>query len=181
MLVQRPEADEFAPFYASYVVKVADVTDAPRRLREQGEAMSALLGPVSEAASAFRYAPGKWSVKEVVGHMADAERVFSYRLLRIARADETPLAGFDEQSYVREAGFDRLALEDLTASFQAARAATAALVHGLDTATWQRRGTASGLPVSARALLYIILGHVEHHGEVLKTRYGIGSAAAAPR
>lgn len=181
MVVQRPNPDEFAPFYASYIAKVGDVTNASRQMRAQGDLVRALLGSVPEAASHFRYAPEKWSVKEVLGHVADAERVFSYRLLRIARGDETPLAGFDEQAYVREAGFDRCALEDLLASFQAARDATVALVDGLDAASWQRRGVANGQTVSARALLYIVLGHVEHHAEVLKTRYGIGAAGPAAR
>lgn len=181
MMVQRPEPDEFAPFYASYIAKVGDVTDAAGRLRQQGNAMGALLGTVSDTASGFRYAPGKWSVKEVVGHVADAERVFAYRLLRVARGDETPLAGFDEQAYVREAGSDSRSLDSLVADWQAARAATIALVHGLDAVVWRRRGTANGQPVSARALLYIIVGHVEHHSDVLRTRYGVGSPGPAAR
>jgi hypothetical protein len=181
MMVQRPEPDEFAPFYASYIAKVGDVTDAAGTLREQGAAVGALLGTVSDAASRFRYAPEKWSVRELVGHVADAERVFAYRLLRVARGDETPLAGFDEQAYVREAGSDNRALDSLVADWQAARAATIAMVRGFDAAVWPRRGTANGQPVSARALLYIIVGHVEHHADVLRTRYRVGSATPADR
>ena len=181
MSVQRPKPDEFAPFYAGYIARVADVADAPGRLRDQGEAVGALLGSVSEVASVFRYAPEKWSIKEVLGHLADAERVFAYRLLRVARGDETPMPGFDEQAWVREAGFDRSSLEDLSDSFQAARAATSALVRGVDPGAWHRRGVANGHPVTARSLLYIVLGHVEHHLEVLKTRYGVGTAGAPSR
>jgi uncharacterized damage-inducible protein DinB len=181
MTVPRPGPDEFAPFYANYIAKVADVAEAARALRAQAEALRALLGAVSEDAAAFRYAPEKWSIKQVVGHMTDAERVFAYRLLRIARGDDTPLAGFDETEYAREAGSDRRTLEDLLAEWQSTRAATVALAQGLDAAAWPRRGSANNYPVSARALLYIILGHVEHHTEVLRTRYGVGSAGSAAR
>ena len=169
--VPRPNDDEFAPFYADYIARVSSGEISTQELSTQRDRVCQLLAPVSEVQGNFRYAPDKWSVKEVVGHIGDTERVFAYRLLRIARADETPLPGFDEKSYVHVARFDERALADLVADWVAVRNATIVLVRGLGPAAWERRGLANGYPVSGRALFYIILGHVDHHCQVLQERY----------
>jgi hypothetical protein len=171
--IARPASGEYADFYGGYIARVADSANAIQDLVKQRERVSALLNPLSDAQAAFRYAPEKWSVREVVGHMADVERIFGYRLLRIARGDGTPLPGFDENAYVRLAGSDARALGDIVAEWVAVRNATIALVQGLPPAGWERLGTANGSPISARALFYIIAGHVEHHCEMLRTRYGV--------
>ena len=134
----------------------------------------ALLRDLPAGRAEHRYAAGKWSVAEVVGHLADAERVFSYRALRIARGDETPLPGFDENAYVPAGRFDRRPIADVVDEFTAVRHATLALLRGLPEDTLTRTGTASGYAVSARALAWIIAGHELHHRAVLRERYGVG-------
>jgi hypothetical protein len=174
MAVPRPAPDEFAPFYAGYVSRVPNGTDPVLLMREQLDRLPVLFANVSPKKAGFRYAPGKWSVREVVGHLCDTERVFSYRMMRIARGDETPLPGFDENVYVPAGAFDARPLGNLVAEWVAIRNATLALVHGLPPDAWQRRGTANGAPITARALLYITPGHVQHHLGILKDRYGVG-------
>ena len=144
------------------------------QLERQAADTASVLGALSEEQAAHRYAPDKWSVKEIVGHLADAERIFSYRLLRFARKDETPLPGFDENPYVEAAEFDRRTLADLLAELASVRDATLRLLRGLPTGASARRGVASSGTLSVRALAYVIAGHELHHREVLKTRYGIG-------
>ena len=119
----------------------------------------------------FRYAEGKWTIKEVIGHLLDTERVFAYRLLRISRGDVTELSGFEETAYVPEGQFHLRSLAALVSEFTLQRASTLALVNGIPPAAWPRVGTANGFPTSARALVYIILGHTAHHYGVLRQRY----------
>lgn len=170
-----PAADEFDAFYAAYVRRVAGISSPFDELVAQRERLLTLLSQLSDDQASFRYAPGKWSVKELVGHLADAERIFAYRMLRIGRGDVTPLPGFEEDDYVRAAASDTRAFGDLLNEWAAVRNATVSLAAGMPADAWQRRGTASGAGISARALLYIILGHVEHHRAVLEERYGITS------
>ena len=176
--VPRPAADEAAPFYHGYIARVPG-EQIGTYLAAQLQEVEQLLGPLDDAAARFRYAEGKWSVKEVLGHLCDAERIFSYRLLRIARADETPLPGFDENAYVPPAEFDARPLGDLLREFEAVRAATISLAEGLPAAAWVRRGQASGKTISARALVYITVGHVTHHLGVLRDRYRLSSSPDA--
>lgn len=172
--ITRPGADEFAPYYGKYIERVpaADGDGVFLDLlgRQLGET-KALLGGLAEARALHRYAPGKWSVKEVVGHLCDSERVFAYRAMRIARGDETPLASFDENAFVPPGRFDERPLADLIAEFAVVRQATVALFRGLPVESLVRRGTASGKTVSVRALAYIIAGHERHHVEILRERY----------
>jgi len=168
----RPTADEFAPFYGPYVAGVPD-GDITRTLAEQGEALLARLKPLSAEQAAHAYAPGKWTVKEVVCHIADAERIFAYRVLRIGRGDATPLAAFEENSYAATCGANDRSLETLLAEFAAVRGATLALLRWLPEAAWARRGTASGKEVSVRGLAWITAGHAIHHANVLQERYGV--------
>ena len=168
----RPDADEFAPYYGTYVGAVPD-GDITRTLAQQGETFLARLKPLGEEQAAFAYAPGKWTVKEVVCHITDAERIFAYRALRIARGDATPLASFDENAYAVTCGANDRPLESLLGEFAAVRAATLALLRGLPEAAWTRRGTASGKEVSVRGLAWILTGHAKHHETVLEDKYAV--------
>ena len=175
--IPRPAVDEAAPYYHRYITKVPG-DNIGEQLIDQLAEVERLFGPLDDTAALARYTPGKWSVKEIIGHLADVERIFSYRLLCISRGDVTPLPGFDENAYVPVADFDDRPVRDLGAEFRAVRLSTVALLNGLPSASWSRRGSASGNPVSARALAYIIVGHVNHHLGVLRDRYGLGSGAA---
>jgi hypothetical protein len=172
--IAPPAQDEYAPFYAGYVDRVAG-HDLRALLERQLEGIRSLIAPLPDAEGAARYEPGKWSVKEVLGHIADTERVMSYRLLRIARGDATPLPGFEQDAYVAAAHSDTRTLESLLAELEAVRASTLALVESLGPEAWVRRGVASGREVSARALAHIIAGHLEHHAAILRERYGLGT------
>ena len=130
-----------------------------------------MIGRIPEARGDYRYAPDKWSIKEIVGHLCDTERVFAYRALRIGRGDTTPLASFDDQAYVAEVRAGDRALAGLAAEWGDVRRATIALFRNLPAEAWQRRGTASDQPTSVRALAYVIAGHVRHHLQVLEERY----------
>jgi hypothetical protein len=175
MTLSLPGADEYAPFYAGYIARVTHVRAPVDELLAQRARLLNLLSPLSDAQGRYRYAPGKWSIKEMVGHLADAERISAYRLLRVARGDATPLPGWEEEDYVRTAGADDRPLGDLLDDWAAARDATIALVSGMPPDAWSRRGTVNNGPMSARALAFILLGHVEHHCSVLAERYGIGT------
>lgn len=168
--VERPGADEYDTFYAGYVARVRN-GDLVTILEEQIAETGALLGTVTPEREDHAYAPGKWSIKEVVGHLADAERVLSYRALRIGRGDSTEMPGFEEDAYVSAAGFGRWSLEELVRDLRAVRRATAALFRGFDDEAWTRRGIANGAPVSVRALACIIAGHELHHRAILEERY----------
>lgn len=173
--VGRPEPDEIPSHFAAYIKRVPE-SDPVMVLAAQIEDTVVLLRSVPETHAMHRYAHGKWSIKEVVGHLCDIERIMAYRALRIARGDTTPLPGFDENAYVPIAKFDARSLADLLGELRTARAASLALFRTFDGDAWRRRGTASGKPVSVRALAYMIPGHERHHLEILKTRYGVGDA-----
>ena len=168
--VTRPQSDEYAPYYEKYVSLIAS-DDVISVLEGQRVQMTQLLAARSEREGNFRYAPDKWSVKEVIGHISDAERIFAYRLLRIGRGDETPLSGFEQDGYIAMGGFGERTLSDVAAEFATVRAATMALVQSLPVEAWKRRGTASDNPVTARALAYIIAGHQLHHQNILNEKY----------
>ena len=166
----RPQSDEYAPYYEKYVSLITS-EDIVGTLGAQRMQMAQLLGARSERDGNFRYAPEKWTVKEVIGHVSDAERVFAYRLLRIARGDTTPLASFEQDNYIATGAFGERTLADMAAELAAVRGATMALVESLPSQAWMRRGTASNNPVSARALAYIIAGHELHHKKILEEKY----------
>lgn len=167
-----PESSEYASFYSGYVASVLE-SDVPTVLARQPELLQETCAGLTEEQALHRYAPEKWSVKEVVGHLVDAERIFSYRALRIGRGDATPLAAFDENLYVAAAGFDRMPLGDLVDDFATSRRQTLAILRGFGDDELRRLGTASGRPVSARAIFYIMAGHVRHHLRLLDSRYGL--------
>jgi hypothetical protein len=168
--VPRPQAGEYLPYYGKYIELVPD-GDLISILREQLMDTVALLRGVSAEKADHAYAPGKWTIKEVVGHMIDVERVMAYRALRFARNDTTDLAGFDENTWVPAANFGARTLGDLLEEFQVVRSSTIHLAKHLDDETLKRRGKANAAEVSVRALLYIIAGHERHHVALLKERY----------
>lgn len=169
-LIARPGTDEYAPYYGTYIGKVPD-GDLRAMLASQLAETLALIRSIPESRGGHRYAPDKWSIKGVLGHLADSERIFSYRALRIGRGDTTPLPGFEQDDYVPMGNFDARTLRDLADELAAVRQATLHLFAHLNQAAFERRGTASGKPVSVRALAYIIAGHELHHVGILKTRY----------
>jgi hypothetical protein len=170
--VQRPDPTEYVPAFAGYVARIANGEEIVAALAAQKDEVALRLTGIPEERGDYRYAPGKWSIKEVVGHLSDTERVFAYRALRIGRGDRTPLAGFDDQTYVAATQADRLSLSDVADEWVTVRAATLSLFRRLPPEAWPRSGEASGHPVSVRALAYIITGHVRHHLETLGARYG---------
>jgi hypothetical protein len=168
--IPRPAADEYAPYYGRYIVQVPN-GDLCRILADQLGETLALIRSIPEARGTHRYAPGKWSIKEVLGHVCDTERIMGYRALRIARGDATPLPGFEQDDYIPAGGFDRRTLADLSDELSAVRQATLQLFRHLDPTALARRGTASGNPITPRALAYIIAGHERHHVAGLKAQY----------
>ena len=166
----RPQPTEYAAYYENYVSLVPG-TDILGVLEAQGMLMTQLLGARSEREGNFRYAPEKWTVKEVVGHISDTERIFAYRALRISRNDKTPMEGFEQDDYVKHGGFNDRSLADLAEEFSHVRGATLALFLGLGGDAWQRRGTANKTEVTVRALAFIIAGHELHHRRILEEKY----------
>lgn len=169
----RPGPDEHPPFFQSYV-DLVPAGDALEHLRQQQERSLRLLACVDEPRGLFRYAPRKWTVKRLVQHVIDGERLFCYRAMCIARGEQGCLPGFDENAYAECDGSDARTIASLASEYAAVRAATLALFAGFDAAAWARRGVANGNPTSVRALLWITAGHELHHLAVLRDRYGIG-------
>jgi uncharacterized damage-inducible protein DinB len=166
----RPQAGEYAPFYASYIALVPS-GDLLTTLDDAVHEWKSLLGNLTEAQAEFRYALGKWSIKEVVGHVTDTERIFAYRVLRIARGDQTPLSGFEQDDYVKEGNFSARKLADLLDEFSAVRHATLVLLRSLPSGAWTRCGNANQKEVTVTALGFIIAGHERHHRAILEQRY----------
>jgi hypothetical protein len=169
-VIARPAPDEYPPFYETYISKVpqGNVIDV---LRAQLHETARLLETLTEAQAGHRYAPGKWTTREVLGHVTDAERIFSYRMLCIARGETTPLPGFDEDSYARVSNVNTRPMKDVVLEYAHVRSATISLVEGLDEAAVARTGNANGKPISVRAIAFIIAGHERHHVGVLRDRY----------
>jgi hypothetical protein len=173
MPIPRPGSSEYPPYYGTYIGEVTG-DDVVPALVAQRESTARVLATIPESRAGYRYAEGKWSTREVVGHLSDSERVFAYRLLRFARADETPLPGFDENHYVPAGTFERRSLADVAAEFAAVRDATLALVKSLDAAAIGRSGMANGKSISVAALAWVIAGHEVHHLRVIRERYVAG-------
>jgi uncharacterized damage-inducible protein DinB len=169
----RPAAGEYGEFYAGYISEVPD-GDLMKFFEQQLREVRGVLSSIAEGRGGFRYAEGKWSIKEVIGHMNDAERIFAYRALRFARNDASPLASFDENAYATAGEFDRRTMASLVDEFVQVRDATLALFRTFTAESGARIGTASGKQMSARALGWVIAGHTAHHVKVLKERYGVG-------
>jgi len=172
LVILRPSAGEHSVEVGRYLSEVPG-EDAWPALSAQVAEVDRLFGPLSGKRALHRYAPGKWSVKEVLGHLADAERIYAYRALRFAREDATPLPGFEENLYVPAGRFDARPLRELLDEWNAVRAATLALFRGLDGEALLRRGVANGKSVSVRTLAWLAVGHAGHHLGVLRDRYGV--------
>lgn len=168
--VARPQADEYAEFHKTYISKVPG-DDIVQFLHEQLSSTKALLQTIDESTAERKYAEGKWSVKEVIGHIVDTERVLSYRALVFARGDIGPLPGFDQDTWMRYAGFGSYTIQGIAAEFHAVRLSTIALFQNLPAAAWSRRGTANDREITTRAAAFIIAGHAQHHLDILKARY----------
>lgn len=166
----RPPESEVPDFFRGYVGRVPD-GPLIELLAGQLASFPALLYAVGESRSETGYAPEKWSLKQTLEHISDTERVMSYRLMRIARGDQTPLPGFSQDGFVANSNANSRAWRDLIAEFEAVRRATLALVRPMASEAWARNGEASGQPVSARALAYVIAGHVLHHRDLIEKHY----------
>jgi uncharacterized damage-inducible protein DinB len=166
----RPEADEHHPYYAKYIALVPQARPV-QALEEQIAEMLPFLRGLSESQGALRYAPGKWSIKQVLQHVIDGERVFAYRALRAARGDRTPLAAFDENVYAEKAEAESRTMRSLVDELEALRRANVAMFGALGDEELRRRTVANEHEISARALAYIIAGHARHHAALLRERY----------
>jgi len=166
----RPQPGECAPYYDRYL-SLVPANDILAALEDQRRQMLLLLCGRTEADGDLRYAPDKWSLKEVLGHVNDTERILSYRALRISRADATPIEGYEQDDYVRNGPFARRPLADLIEDYIAVRRATVSLLRNLDEAAWSRRGVANKNEVTVRALAYIIAGHELHHRRLIEEKY----------
>lgn len=166
----RPLSNEYPEYYERYVSLVVE-RDVQEILHEQQTKTITLLKSVSEESAGRAYAPGKWTLKEVVGHMSDTERVMSYRMLAMARNEGTPLQGMDQDVYVSSAKFNQFSWEQLLTDFKMVRSATLSLFSTIDDEAWIRKGTVWNVPVSTRALIYIIAGHELHHLKVICDKY----------
>jgi DinB superfamily len=170
-LVAAPDASEFPPYAAQYVSLLAGTEDILGALEHQPEELNKLFSGLTDEQAGYRPSPQKWSIKEILGHINDAERIFSYRALRIARNDKTALAGFEQDDYVRAGHFDKRQFSELLDEFITARKATLSLMRSFPSDAWARRGVANGAGVSVRALAYVVGGHVAHHLKILGDKY----------
>jgi hypothetical protein len=173
LVLARPETDEYAPYYGRYISLIQG-NDIIGTLESQRRQMMLLLCGRDEADGNLRYAPGKWMVKEVLGHVCDTERIFAYRLLRIARGDRTPIEGFEQDDYVRHGPFGASPLPEIIDDYLAVRRATLTLLRNLDPQAWMRRGVANHCEISVRAIAYLAAGHELHHRRILEEKYFAG-------
>lgn len=173
--MRPPAPDEHIPYYGKYISLVREGEDVLAVLEEQPGRLEAFFAAVSEEQGGYRYEPGKWSVREVVGHLIDVERVFGFRAYCFSRREAQPLPGVDFESYAANGDYDRRTLADLLGEFGDLRRSQAALFRSLGEDAWSRMGTADTHPISVRALAYILAGHVRYHTQLLKDRYGLGA------
>ncbi len=173
-MLARPEPSEYATFYAGYISKVPE-GDVLALMSDQESRLRRLPNSCTPEQELHRYAPEKWSVRELVGHLIDGERIFGYRAFRIGRGDETPLAGFDENQYIAASDYHSRPLASLADELAAVRATNLTLFRHLPPAAWTRVGTANTHPVSVRALAFILVGHTNHHLAILAERYGVNA------
>ncbi len=168
--MSRPEKEEYAEYYETYVSLVEEI-DIVSALEKQLSAWHSLFVEISEEKADFSYAEGKWSIKELVGHLIDGERVFAYRALRFSRNDKISLAGFEQNSYVANSNFSNVNFADLIEELSLLRLSNILFFKNLTDEAWLRTGTASDAEVSVRALAYIMVGHIRHHANILRQRY----------
>ena len=170
--MERPTETEYATFYRGYVALVPE-TDIVGVLETQAGEIRRLLATVSPERETYRYAEGKWSIRQVLGHLVDGERIFGYRAFCFSRGEQAPLPSFDENRYVDAARSDSIPLRELVEELALVRQANLAALRRLDAREWAQAGTASGKPVSVRALAWIMAGHPRHHLQILRERYAV--------
>ena len=168
--MNRPNETEYAPYFQSYIDQVNEADILPV-LRSQMDDLDVLLDRVDPEKETYRYAEGKWSVREIVGHLIDGERVFGYRAYCIARGEQQSLPGFDQDEYMLTAPYHHIELEDLLSELRLIRLGNIAMFRTLDEASWNRVGTANANQISVRAIAFVMAGHVRHHMNVLRERY----------
>ncbi|WP_239004673.1 DinB family protein [Paenibacillus tepidiphilus] len=171
MLNQRPEPNEYCEFQRGYISLVPDEGDLREILRKQTETVLRLLTSLSEEQGNYRYAPEKWSIKEMLGHLTDNDRIMSYRLLCFARGEEAQLPGYEEKDYVAAGSFDRFTLAEMVGHYRIVRESTQALLDSIAEEAWTRTGRFAGVQMTVRAQAALIIGHELHHLQVLKERY----------
>ena len=170
--MQRPTADEYdAGYYSGYVSQTSEGEDVIRVLDDQPSQLRTLFEGLPEEKGAYAYADGKWTIKELLSHIIDGERIFAYRVLRIARGDETPIEGFDQDIYIENSNANNRSFAELLEEFDLARRSNMLMLRNLRDEDGARMGTASDKPISARTIPYIMAGHVTHHVKILKERY----------
>ena len=171
----RPSSADYAPFYETYVSLVPE-TDILAVLHRQPEELRSLAATVTAERESYRYAPGKWSIREVFGHVGDGERVFGYRAFCIGRGETADLPSFDEKEYTASSAFERCELPELVEEWAALRASNLTVLRRLTPEQWNRIGTANHASISVRALAFILAGHLRHHVGILRSQYGVGTA-----
>ena len=176
LIASRPTESEFVPYYSRYISLVPE-SDVLAVLETQLAQIEHIAGSIPPDREKYRYAAGKWSIREVFGHLVDGERVFGYRAFCISRGEAAPLPSLDQNAYVAESYYDERSLSDLTAELMWLRKSNLACLRHLTDAEWKRMGTASNNPVSVRALTFIMAGHIRHHFTVLRTVYGVSSGS----
>lgn len=168
---QRPSEEEYNEYQSRYINLVPPEGELGVILREQTQAMLDLFNGLTEEQGAYRYAPGKWSIKEMIGHLTDNDRIMSYRLLCFARGEQAPLPGYEENEYAAAGQFDRFTLQEMVTHYRIVRESTLALVDSLPEEVYTRRGNFGGVAMSVRAQLCLIIGHELHHRRILQERY----------
>ncbi|NQX44951.1 DinB family protein [Paenibacillus tritici] len=170
-MIGRPEQGEYSEFQSRYISLVPPEGELKVILREQTRQVLALLGGLTEEQGAYRYAPEKWSIKEVIGHLTDNDRIMSYRLLCFARGEQAPLPGYEENDYAAAGEFDRFSLQEMIAHYRIVRESTLALIDSLTEDAYTRRGSFGTIAMSVRAQICLIIGHELHHLRILQERY----------
>ena len=168
--MQKPNVTEYAPYYQRYIDLIT-TDDIFSFFKQQTEEIIALFTNLSEDQASFRYAEGKWAIKEVLAHIVDSERIFGYRVLAISRGEKNPLPGFAENEYVKNGKYENRSLKSLLAEYSHLSSADLELFKSLDEEMLSQKGIASGKEVTARAILFVTIGHENHHLEIIKTRY----------
>ncbi len=168
--MNRPESNEFAPYYNNYI-SLIEGNEAIPILEAQSADLRSMFSDVAEEKGTFAYAEGKWTIKELLSHLIDGERIFAYRVLRISRGDETPIEGFEQDGYIENSNANNRSFADLLNEFDLQRRSTMLMLNNISDEGLKRMGTANDNPVSVRALAYIMAGHTRHHINVLKERY----------
>jgi hypothetical protein len=171
--MNRPDESEFDPYYLTYTSLVGE-EDIIEILGAQSEALNKIFAVVDDSRGTYAYAPEKWTIKEVLSHLIDGERIFAYRMLRISRCDRTPIEGFEQDGYIEYSNANNRSFSELLEEFELQRRSNVLLLQNVSDEGSVRTGTANGKEITVRAIAYIMAGHVRHHFNILRERYQIG-------